>query len=124
MSPESCQAYQLASRAVPLRSKVPSNTVAGARVTHVAFAAEGKWFTALLAALASTVDHSHTPHQLHAHIFSDCRSYPKLVQEVSRFWCRYDSRGAALTLYELNAIQFSLTATGCPQHCQKGIFAK
>mmetsp|Transcript_27077 Transcript_27077/g.91183 ORF Transcript_27077/g.91183 Transcript_27077/m.91183 type:complete len:429 (+) Transcript_27077:105-1391(+) len=94
-----------------------------AELTHVALAVEGSFFPATLAVVASLIDHAENPHLLHIHIYSDCRSAPTLKEQIQSFWCGYESRGAILTLHEINAARFALTKRGCPQNCARGIFA-
>ena len=93
------------------------------RLTHVFFALEGTFNTAALAAMASLLDHTGSPHRVTIHVFSDCRSYDALHRDLVSFWCTYPTRGAALKLYKLNPIHFPLTRAGCPRACKKGVFA-
>lgn len=91
---------------------------------HIVLAVEGNFFSGTFAAIASVIESSMASHVICFHIFADCRSFPLLQRQATRFWCGYSTRGAKLTLYELDAAMFDLASHGCPQRCVRGVFAE
>ena len=91
---------------------------------HIALATEGAFVGGTLVTLASAIEATADPQALHFHVFSDRRSFGDLERKASRFWCGFATRGAKLSLHELDASQLGMTGYGCPRKCARGVFAE